>query len=732
MKRKFSACVLAFMAVNIACLAVAEDAYVESSGVAGISTGYHLKPSTRIEVDFALTTLEQAQGARLFGADYNNAKLKMALGFYIGVNDNTRYWVFGFGNESGWDACWPKDSSGNYVFADTSRHVIIYDFPAECHTYYTDGKKIAWQTDGRSYTSEATAPITLFSTTDNSGKERPSKARIYGVKIYEKVDDEYVLVRDFKPCVATGRMGMPAGVSVAGFKCAVTGGFIGNAENHSSFTAGEKTPAEKVSLAYVDTGAVDNKGYIDTRYIPKVNTRCEIDYSLNSAPSASGWLFSASGDGAYYGVYLRGGYENSYYGHNGTGWHKPLAANGALTLDTPRTVVLDYPANKFLVCSGIVTNAYPVTAYAATGKTYTGSIRLGTKYNASDEFASIKIYGFRIFEDGKLVRNFVPCKMDGVAGLHDLETGLFVACAKPLGALDAGGDINVKMSPYIETALGKKQYLNTGHIPTINTRIEVDYALASAFTGGTWNIFRGKLDGSILFTCYHTANGFCFNNKSWTNSGTPAYSNIPKVRRTAVLDNATDQALLLTAGNAHWTANSVNSTSLSGTGVPIVLSSKQDINGEFGSFRFYACRIYESNVLKHDFLPAVKNGVAGLQDRLGDKFLPVCSTGSDNPQVYGGAFPCTVTPATKKLPFGSTVTLAAAAPGAKSYRWLKNGVLVEGGMDGKLVVDWSKGEEMDVYQAIAVFEVDGVRVEGEASAGATVTNLPASFYFTIH
>ena len=76
MKRKFSACVLAFMAVNIACLAVAEDAYVESSGVAGISTGYHLKPSTRIEVDFALTTLEQAQGARLFGADYNNAKLR--------------------------------------------------------------------------------------------------------------------------------------------------------------------------------------------------------------------------------------------------------------------------------------------------------------------------------------------------------------------------------------------------------------------------------------------------------------------------------------------------------------------------------------------------------------------------------------------------------------------------------------------------------------------------------
>ena len=732
MKRKFSACVLAFMAVNIACLAVAEDAYVESSGVAGISTGYHLKPSTRIEVDFALTTLEQAQGARLFGADYNNAKLKMALGFYIGVNDNTRYWVFGFGNESGWDACWPKDSSGNYVFADTSRHVITYDFPAGCHTYYTDGKKIAWQTDGRSYTSEATAPITLFSTTDNSGKERPSKARIYGVKIYEKVDDEYVLVRDFKPCVATGRMGMPAGVSVAGFKCAVTGGFIGNAENHSSFTAGEKTPAEKVSLAYVDTGAVDNKGYIDTRYIPTVNTRCEIDYSLNSAPSASGWLFSASGDGAYYGVYLRGGYENSYYGHNGTGWHKPLAANGALTLDTPRTVVLDYPANKFLVCSGIVTNAYPVTAYAATGKTYTGSIRLGTKYNASDEFASIKIYGFRIFEDGKLVRNFVPCKMDGVAGLHDLETGLFVACAKPLGALDAGGDINVKMSPYIETALGQKQYLNTGHIPTINTRIEVDYALASAYTSGTWNIFRGKLDSDDYFTCYHNANGFGAKNAGGWPGVHKDFANVPKVRRTAILDNYHDKGALVTANVTNYSVTTANTTSLSGVGAAIWLSSTQ-AGDEYGSLRIFACRIFEADKIVYEYLPSVKaDGSVGLQDTRSTKFIPVLSKSDSNPQVYGGAFPCTVTPATKKLPFGSTVTLAAAAPGAKSYRWLKNGVPVEGGMDGKLVVDWSKGEEMDVYQAMAVFEVDGVRVEGEASAGATVTNLPASFYFTIH
>ena len=727
MKRKLSAWVLAFMAVNIACLAVAEDPYIESSGVGGIDTGYRIKPNSRIVVDFALTTIEQSKSARLFGADYNTSVLNIAFGFLVGSYDSNPCWVFGYGDPAtGWHEGWVKDSSKNYLYIDTDRHVAEYDFPGGKYTYYTDGKAVAWQTDSPgNYAKEATSSVTLFSTRDNSGAERPSKARIYSVKIYEKIDGAYVLVRDFKPCKVDG---------IPGFTCTETGIVIG-AGNPASFSAGGDGLIVRES-SYVatpesnyDDATGQTKAYIDTHYFATDATRVELDYALRTAPLSgkASWLFCGYGSSIFGVCSKNGGFLMS----NGNGWPS-ISSSAATEVGVRRTAILDNVSDHFYLVTAGVTNLTK-SANASKGTYSQYPIKVGGYYNGSSEFCALKVYALRIYEAGVLVRDFRPCKSDGVVALKDLLTDSLAGCAWKLNELECSADIPHKFSPYVETSLSCNQYLNTDYIPTVNTRIEVDYALASAYTEGTWNIFRGKLDGSILFTCYHTANGFCFNNnKSWTNSGTPAYSNIPKVRRTAVLDNAADQALLQTAGNTHWSANSVNSTSLSGTGVPIVLSSKQDINGEFGSFRFYACRIYESNVLKHDFLPAVKNGVAGLQDRLGDKFLPVCSTGSNNPQVYGGAFPCTVTPASKKLPFGSTVTLAAAAPGAKSYRWLKNGVPVEGGMDGKLVVDWSKGEEMDVYQVIAVFEVDGVRVEGEASAGATVTNLPASFYFTIH
>ena len=309
-----------------------------------------------------------------------------------------------------------KDSNGKYLKLGTLRHVVDYDIPSGKHSFYTDGVAIAWRTDTpQNYTEEATAPVTIFSAKNGSiaGVERPMKARIFGVKIYEKIEGEYILVRDFRPCVSTGRYGM-RGVAVPGFKCAVTGGFIGSPDNYSSFIASENTPTETVNEAggYVSTGAAADKEYIDTGYIPTDKTRCEIDYSLNSVPSGSGWLFSASGSGAYYGVYLRGDYPSAYYMHNGaTSWHNGAPCENALALDTPRTVILDYPANEIVVAAGMVTNTlYKQTAYAVADKVYTGTIKLAGKYDAGSEFASIKIYGFRIFEAGVKKHDFRPCR----------------------------------------------------------------------------------------------------------------------------------------------------------------------------------------------------------------------------------------------------------------------------------------------------------------------------------
>ena len=73
-----------------------------------------------------------------------------------------------------------------------------------------------------------------------------------------------------------------------------------------------------------------------------------------------------------------------------------------------------------------------------------------------------------------------------------------------------------------------------------------------------------------------------------------------------------------------------------------------------------------------------------------------------------------------------TVTLTASAPNATSYYWLKNGVAIEGGTSGTLTVNWRspKNNPIDTYRAVAVYSIDGLPVESEASAEMTVENRP--------
>ena len=707
--------------------AFADDPYIESDGTSGISTGYHLKPSSRVEVDFALPTTEQTQGARLFGADYNTTTLKIALGFYIGANSGNPCWVVGFGSaESGWTGGWPKDSGGNYLYLDTARHTMVYDFAGDRHTYYTDGTAIAWQTDGKTYSDEATQPFAIFAAKNASGFERPIKARIYGVKIYEKEGDDYVLVHDFVPHSATGLPGFRDDVTLNGFKDAVTGAFIANADAPSGFTAGGDCSAE--SHAYVATGAAADKQFIDTLYHATAQTRCELDYSLQAIPTATAWFFSASGaeNSAYFGMFINNG-ATAFGRHNGTSWAN-VSSSEAAVLNTCRTAVLDYPANKMLVLSGNVTN-FEASANAVAGKTYnTGTLRIAVNYNGSSEFGSFKIYGFRIFEGGVLTRNFVPCWRDGVPGLKDTLTGVFVTYPGTLGTkLAYGGDIAVEANPYIETDATCKQYLDTGYKPINTTRFELDYALTATRPSGTWVLFRGNNSGKY-FGAYNNGSGFGFINGNGWKSGvtTTTLADATGIRRTAILDNVANLAVLTTAGVTNGSMSCANAIPATAGGTAVTLSESEGFSAsEYSSLRIYGCRVYEGGVAVHEFLPAIKEGIPGLQDQLSDAFLPVLSKGSTNPYVSGGAFVPTVTPASSRVNRGGTTTLTASSPNAVSYRWLRNGEAVEGGTTGTLVVRWRKGGEADSYQAIAIVTTDGMTAESVPSASVTVAfNLP--------
>ena len=86
----------------------------------------------------------------------------------------------------------------------------------------------------------------------------------------------------------------------------------------------------------------------------------------------------------------------------------------------------------------------------------------------------------------------------------------------------------------------------------------------------------------------------------------------------------------------------------------------------------------------------------------------------------------TVSQSARRVSPRKTVTLTASAEGATSYYWLKNGVVIEGGANGTLTVDWRnpKNDPIDTYQAVAVYDIDGLPVESQPSEEMTVENRP--------
>ena len=66
MKKMALAIGLVAMATGVA---YGEDPYIESTGTSGISTGYRMNGSSRVEVDFALTETSSSATYYIFGSN---------------------------------------------------------------------------------------------------------------------------------------------------------------------------------------------------------------------------------------------------------------------------------------------------------------------------------------------------------------------------------------------------------------------------------------------------------------------------------------------------------------------------------------------------------------------------------------------------------------------------------------------------------------------------------------
>lgn len=189
--------------------------------------------------------------------------------------------------------------------------------------------------------------------------------------------------------------------------------FMRKGETHTKPKQG--LPVGYTKLTYIQSSGTQR---IDTLFAPNQNTRIVVDFEILTA-NASGWrsVFGSreSASSGHFALFLAGtdspNYVNQFYSDIGNTTHwfgSSVSVTGRHTVDCNKNVI------------SIDGNAYSHTAvtFQSTRPLYLfANNEAGTFNMGCDE----KIYSCQIYDNGTLVRDYVPCiNASGEVGLYDL------------------------------------------------------------------------------------------------------------------------------------------------------------------------------------------------------------------------------------------------------------------------------------------------------------------------
>ena len=223
----------------------------------------------------------------------------------------------------------------------------------------------------------------------------------------------------------------------------------------------------------------------------------------------------------------------------------------------------------------------------------------------------IKLYSCQIYDNGTLVRDFIPCQTtDGTIGLWDdvnsgfygnAGTGTFTA--GPVIAIAADASEITKLK-YIQSS--GTQYINSNFKANQDTRVVIDFEYIS---------------GAVVFGAYDTngANGFGLQAAGgkwyiYYGSKGSAYSSTNVVANTRLVADLNKNVSTLN-GNALMTATVNTFTGAN----PLIISGLYNASapGFLTALKIYSCQIYDNGTLVRDYIAAkLSDGTVGLYDKL--------------------------------------------------------------------------------------------------------------------
>ena len=357
-------------------------------------------------------------------------------------------------------------------------------------------------------------------------------------------------------------------------------------------------------LEYIESSGTQ---FINTGVKAKNNTKviaeCNITYGtdwvmiLGSYDTGSyfSWWANAAQIYAYYGSQNKSG--------NGATGKQTIIANGNKWSAS---------ANSFV---------FSDASFTAPSTMYLFSVHNGGNSYAN---ASMKLYSCQIYDNGTLVRDFIPCQTtDGTIGLWDDVNSVFYGnagtgtfTAGPVIAI-AADESEIKELEYIQSS--GTQHLDTLFKPNNHTRVVIDFRSTFSTANSPKGLLGSRNSSDVGM--------FAF---LYSNRIDPNYNGVGK--------SVTVDSLQRHVYDFNQNSFSVDGDVVSfdagifSSGYNLLLLSVQNygtIDNRKAQGYLYSCKIYDNGALIRDYIAAkLSDGTVGLYDKLNGLLYVNAGTGT--------------------------------------------------------------------------------------------------------
>lgn len=377
-----------------------------------------------------------------------------------------------------------------------------------------------------------------------------------------------------------------------------------------------RLPAGYTELEYIESTGTQR---INTGVKPDQDTRVIVDFEIDTSVTSELHICSvrsSSGGAPFYTLYYSGSAWGTRYGTQ--------ALKTSTSITTKARHLFDKNKN--------VTTIDNTETITATYESFSSDTELplfcradGTTYNA---YIKGKLYSCKIYDNGTLIRDFVPCKNpNGEAGLYDFINKSFVGNSGS-GEFLAGGEIIPRQLPegytqvtYIQSS--GTQYIDTGFKPNNDTRVVMDFEITETHTinvvlFGT----RASTTSQNYTLMYHSSNKYFRSDYNTNSTGSPQSWSLEALER-YTFDKNKETTTISGMSKSYTNAAFTCKYNL----ILLALNSAGSISNSPAG-KLYSCKIYDNGTLIRDFVPCSNpSGSIGLYDITNDVFYANSGTG---------------------------------------------------------------------------------------------------------